>query len=283
MYLIDHNDPVWQARVRRINGALTYSEDLGKYQVPKWEKILPYNSILSTCPKFSELIPRDFGSFDIAVQYLHSYPYSHALERVQHVRQNLPFKTKDVFFISAYKQFAQILNTHNLKTLYCPMGIDAGAIQKFRTEEKYEDRIIYFGNIVQNKSRIFRLMKNEAETYGLKFDYISKSKLNNEIPLTREETLQTIAKYKYGIGVGRCAQELFALGVQTIIAGQRFGGLIMTNDDYELQLGTNMNGRVVTFSQNIRQCLERIDKSIVRWHDIAKDNHANQIISRYKS
>lgn len=278
MYLINHEDLIWQKRVRRVNGALTYSKDLVAYQIPKWEERLGKDSIITTCAKFSEVkYEYDRTYFEHAIQYLHSYPYSNSIERVAEIKRNLPFKTERLIFMSCYNQYVRELNNYGIETIFTPMAIDVKEIQKHQFQQIHEDKIIYFGNVVQNKTSIFEKLKRECHSIGLKFDYISKGKFNDKIPVTQEEALKLASRYKYGIGVGRCAQELMALGVKTLIAGQKFGGLITNLEEEILQVETNMNGRLATYSQNIRTCLQNIDKAILVTRDIAKMNHSELI------
>lgn len=272
MYLIDHTDNIWQQKVRRVNGALTYSKELVEYQIPLWREVLGPEDIISTCPKFCDT--EITGSYKTAVQYLHSYPYTNPIERTRFIRTNLPFKAERVIFVSAYADFVQKLNTHNLKTVFCPMAIDGKALQQYKRPKNKPGRIIYFGNVIQNKVRLFNILKKECLRLGLGFDYISNGRLNAQKELTREEIFELVSTYDYGIAVGRCAQELMALGVKTLIAGHKFGGLITNEDEYKLQLNTNMNGRITTSGRSIPDSINNLDKSILRYNDISEVNHA---------
>lgn len=272
MHLIDHTDKTWQSKVRRINGAFTYSQDLVKHQIPFWQKTLGENDIISTCPKFSDVDIN--GQFNLAVQYLHSYPYHQAVDRTKFIIRNLPFNAKKTIFLSAYKAFAHELQLYGLNAQFCPMGIDAQEIQKYLHPKIHKDRIIYFGNVIQNKVNLFNKLRTVCNNQGLIFDYISNGRFNTTKEMTREEILKTISTYKYGIGVGRCAQELMALGVKTLIVGHKFGGLITNKEDYQTQLDTNMNGRITTFNRDVRHCLKHIDKAWRGYNDITKVNHS---------
>jgi hypothetical protein len=155
------------------------------------------------------------------------------------------------------------------------MAIDADAIKEFNIGEKQDDgRIIYFGNIVHNKVNLFNKIKKEAMRAGFDLDYISMSKFNNISDINHEESLKLISTYKYGIAVGRCAQEMMALDVKVMIAGQRFGGLITNFMDYNKHLETNMNGRVCTYSNIPFKCLQNIRMSLIQPNNIKTVNHA---------
>ena len=276
MNLIDHTNPIWASKMRRINGAYTYSQDLVKYQVPHWEKVLGENDLISTCPKIYE---RDvIDNCGTIIQYLHSYPYERPVEKIQAVVDELSLKCNRIVFVSGYKEYVRRLTYNGINAVYAPMSIDVKAVQEFEQPKIHSNRIIYFGNVVREKVSLFNKLHQSCKEAGLEFDYISTGRMNAKIEMTREEVLQTISTYKYGIGVGRCAQEMMALGVKVIIAGQRFGGLIVTEEDYERQLATNMNGRVHTHSLSLRKCLKNIDNAITQSNDITEVNHAELLV-----
>lgn len=279
MRLIDHTNEVWIKKVRRINGAFTYSKDLVKYQIPKWENVLDKNDLISTCPKISEVGVE--GEYNTVIQYLHSFPYISAIYRVQLVHNCPRYKYKRMIFMSAYKAFANQINANGMRAIFVPMAIDVNEIKSYQQEKIYDDRIIYFGNVVQNKVGIFNKLKTICPQLGLEFDYISNDKFNDKQSLTREQILKKISQYKYGISVGRCAQEMMALDVKTIIAGQKFGGLITNEEEYQMQLDTNMNGRIVTHTENIGTAIKNIDKAITKANDITKENHTREYVNRF--
>lgn len=272
MHLIDHNNEIWRKRIRRTNGAYTYSQDLVKYQIPHWEKILGDDDLISTCPKISEI--GITGNYNFIFQYLHSFPYANSIYRTQLVKNCSRYSARKIVFISAYKNFVINIRAAGMKAIFAPMGIDVEDIQKYKQEQIYDDRIIYFGNVIQNKVHLFNKLKQICPDKGLKFDYISNDRFNNKEILTREEILKRVSRYKYAIAVGRCAQEAMALGVKTVIAGHKFGGLITNDEEYQQQLETNMNGRIMTYTHHPEKAIKDIDKAILRPHDITKENHA---------
>lgn len=273
MIVLDHSEPNWLRRYQRTNGALTYSKDLIKYQIPNWEKVLGENDIISTCAKFSECTTR--GNFNLAIQYLHSYPYIGALDRIRFLANHLPFKAKRLIFITAYKAFERELIGAGFRAVYIPMAIDVNTIQQYGENKKYDDhRIIYFGNIVQNKVGVFTKIKKECSRLGLTLDVISQSRFNNLTPIDQEAALECVSGYQYGIGVGRCAQEMMALGLKVVIAGQKFGGIMTNGGEYTKQLETNMNGRICTYSTIPSVCFQNVGRSITASNDISTTNHA---------
>lgn len=276
MYLLDHTEKYWVERVRRVNGSMTYSEDLVVHQVPMWKEKLLETDILSTCPKFSETDTP--GKFTTAIQYLHSYPYNNPIAHVANIAHNLPFSTDKIIFLSAYRDFVHVLNNYShLKAIYVPMAIDVKKIQQHKQKIVHTDRIIYFGNVIQNKVNLFNIIRRMCADEGFEFDYISNNRLNATTDLTTEDAWKLISTYKYGIGVGRCAQEMMALGVKVLLLGHKFGGLITNDEEYQRQLATNMNGRIVTYDRDIRTCLRNIDKAIIQSNDIAEMNHSQLI------
>lgn len=275
MRLIDHTNQIWEQRIRRINGAYTYSVDLVKYQIPLWEKVLEEDDLISTCPKISEIGIK--GKYNRIIQYLHSYPYYNSIQRAQMVRRSKDYSANKFIFISAYKEYVRNLNVGGFTAAFAPMAIDVKDIQSYQQPKMKEDRIIYFGNVIQNKVHLFNKIKRECQYLGLELDWMSNGRFNTDESLTREEILKLISTYKYGIAVGRCAQELMALGVKTMIAGHKFGGLITNESEYEQQLNTNMNGRIITHTSNIASALKNIDLSITKANDIRLMNHAELI------
>ena len=70
---------------------------------------------------------------------------------------------------------------------------------------------------------------------------------------------------------------MFAMGLKVFIAG-KIGGLIMTDDDLHIQHSTNMNGRLVTFSDEIGECLANLNKSKTGFSvDIRNVDHTNGV------
>jgi hypothetical protein len=273
MLIVDHHDPHWLYKFKRTNGALTYSQDLIKYQIPHWEKVLGDTDIISTCPKMSELDVT--GRFENAVQYLHSYPYYNPVGRVIEIAKHLPFKTKKIVFLAAYKELVTLLKEQGLKAVYAPMGIDVATVQSHAFEgNRYPDRIIWFGNVLHTKVKMFNTLRNKCRLQGLAFDHISVGRFNFKTKVDHEEALRMVSRYRYGIGVGRCALEMQALGLKVVIAGQKFGGIITNDREFNLQTETNMNGRIITYNRSIEQCIKDIDMSLVRTNDITTMNHA---------
>ena len=78
-------------------------------------------------------------------------------------------------------------------------------------------RIIYFSNIYDEKSKTISEMKE----MGLKFDTMSQGKFNGQGDFNWNEAIEIVSEYEYGIGVGRSAIEMLAMGMKVIIAGRK--------------------------------------------------------------
>jgi len=277
MNFVNHTDRDWLARKITTNGAETYSIDLTKYQIPHWEKLLRNNDIISTCPLFYNTTVN--GSYRVAVQYLHSYPYENPVLYARKVEKAID--AKHIIYLTAYKEYEKILKFMDMKAVHIPMSIDSTAICQYMGHKDNNNRIIYFGQIRANKKLLAVKIKEACKQLGMTFDSISYNVFNGTTKLTQEEIYHTLTRYNYGIGVGRCAQEMMALGVKVLIGGIKFGGLMTNDEEYDKQLATNMNGRIITYSPSIRECLENIDKSICRPNDIKLMNHADMVYSAY--
>ncbi len=267
MLVIDHTEKNWHRRFTNygIGGALTYSRDLVKYQIPHWRKILPNDSLISTCPLLSQ-VPL-VGHYNTVIQYLHTYPYL-----AKEINQHYTFTYDRIIYISAYLEYTNYMRDSGHLAVYVPMSIDVGSIQKHTLPKAKHKRFLYFGNITIPKLDMYNtLLRN------IFFDEISFSKFNRKTPITRDQILSLAATYNYGIAVGRAAQELSALGVKVLIAGAKLGGIVTTEQEYIAQTQTNMNGRILTHSADIQHCINDIDKSLPLHSDITQSNHSQLV------
>ncbi len=283
MRVLDHTTPEWILRQKRTNGAETYSADLVKYQIPKLRAVLPTNTIVSTCPRFSSV--RVNGTYDLAVQYLHTFPYNDPLTYVRRIKRRLPFRAKKFIFITAYKQFETIMRRAGYNAVYIPMSIDVEAMREFAEtddQSRPEHRIVWFGNVTKEKAQTYVQVQNAADKLGYKCDVISRMRFNSSKDITQQEAWQIVEKYRYAVAVGRCALECFGLGLKVLIAGREVGGLVMNNADKESQIETNFNARYPTYSNNIEHCLQTLDRSkIVEPLNIRTMDHAAMLTNKY--
>jgi len=239
-------------------GAVTYSEDILATQKGRWESFIGEkesgkNITIATCLPNKKTTARKIDT-DLLIQYLHRYRYTNPLQ----VSRDIASQNESVF-ITAYKAMKARLINDGHRAVFVPMMIRK---PPFFDEEKYSDRIIWFGSLFSTKMPMFRLMKEKTKHHGLQMDVISKGQFNGT-PIDRERTFRILSKYRYGIGVGRCALEMYALGIRVIIAGDEFGGIVCNPVDHAAQHGTNFNGRITTFDRDMDSCIECLPDSCI--------------------
>lgn len=267
---IDHTNESWQQRYLkhgRENGAATYSREIVKHQLPIWDKVAPDSTVVSTVKLLDHTsdIP---DSATVVVQYLHRYPYGDYEKDVRKVAKAAAGRR--TIFVVAYKQFADILRHKGYEAIYIPMTVDAKEIRLLASEGKTRgsSKFIYFGNLLHGKQHVYPSIKRDLEQKGFTVDTIADNRFNGGQVLSQKEAWATIAEYKYGIGVGRCALEMYALGLRVLIIGGQFGGIVKDRADFEAQLHTNFNGRVITYDRELNACLYGLHGSATYTSDI---------------
>jgi hypothetical protein len=262
--VVDHTEPSWASRYAakgRENGAATYSRDIVRWHVPVWERLLPEGSVVSTCP----LLTSGDWSSPVVVQYLHSYQYVDPLGPAWEVVGHLGALAGRIVFVTAYRSLAARLRLAGMEALHVPMAIDADAVRASVGDvgERYDGRrVVYFGNVTRHKRALFAELRRVFERRGWRFDVVSESRFDGQ-PVTQAEAWRILARYRYGIGVGRCALEMMALGLRVMVAGAEFGGLITTEDEWRTQWATNLNGRVVTFDRDVGACVDAFEHAML--------------------
>lgn len=278
--IIDHTFRPWLARKRQENGAATYSQDIVDVLIPELVEHLqedhPATDVLiSTAPPLAQvedpyiLCDRP----ELVIQFLHTYPYKECMRPINSLLNRFP--QSKVILITAYLSYDTRINQwakeeqldHRVKSVFIPMFIQPDEIQKavgkrhFRKDPD-EKRIIYFGNLYQAKMPEYHRLRQGLERAGWTVDVISKSRLNGQNPiLSQEESWKLISQYQYGIGVGRCALEMYQLGLKVLISGEHWGGLCMDSEDYFIQQRTNFNGRTITGTRDLEEALELLPLS----------------------
>jgi hypothetical protein len=261
--VVDHTEPTWLARYTakgRENGAATYSRDILAHQVPAWEHILPAGSLVSTCP----LLTGMDVSGEVAVQYLHTYSYSDPLRHARDVSAWMGGRCSRLVFVTAYRSLQAQLERAGFEALFVPMTLDSTDVRVPADDTRFDGRrVVYFGNVTQPKvtehQRIVRVLRR----HGWAVEVISNSAIRGK-RLTQAEAWRVVSRYRYGVGVGRCALEMQALGLRVLLSGARFGGLVTSELEWVVQRGTNWNGRVVTFDRDPDVCVEAFDLALVR-------------------
>lgn len=277
MKIIDQTDRKWSSLGKNFGGANTYSNDLIKYQIPYWKEVLGRNDLISVCPPPSKT--EISGKFRTFVWYLHKYPFRNPVGYVEEQLTNSGIRAENVILVLSYKKYQEDLIKAGFQAVFVPMAINVEEIQKYRVEKT--KNFLYFGNLYRSKIQEYERIKSNLRRKRHKLDTLSFRALNGLPLIDREETFRTVSQYKYGIGVGRCALEMFALGLKVIISGNKFGGVVKNVSDIEIQLSTNCNGRIYTYSNQFKRCYEVLDQTKYIISDITKLNHVEETKKLY--
>lgn len=278
--IIDHNFRPWLAKKRQENGAATYSNDILDILMPKLTGYLDRyheerNILISTAPPLAKVedpyILHD--PVELVIQFLHTYPYRTPMVPINALLNRFP--NSKVILVTAYQSYLlrmqMMLRKEGLqervKPVFVPMFIQPKKIlvaigkRWFRHDD--EKRIIYFGNLYKAKSQEYFRVKQGLERAGWKVDVFSKGKLNGQNPVWPQADIwKHISGYRYGIGVGRCALEMYSLGLKVLISGEHWGGLCMTDDHFAIQTETNFNGRIITGTRDLHEAIELLPHSL---------------------
>ena len=293
--IIDHTSPKWAVRKKNENGAATYSIDIVTSQAKHWTDKFqqhPENVVISTCPAFYDISPAEipFKKVDLAVQYLHTYPFFEPIGYINRIFQSVPRKSTGfrMKFISAYRTYADRINRYAEKlpisAAYVPMAIDpvklTGIRQANRNIPKHQKKIIWFGNLYREKNPLYQEIRKKIKAFGWSLDVINRGRYNGSHRISQLQAWELLSNYQYGIGVGRCALEMYVLGLKVLIAGANFGGIINSETDFIVQQSSNFNGRVITCDRDIHACLSGLPDSFLPGTiDIFSLNHVDLLFS----
>lgn len=278
--IIDHTFRPWLARKRQENGAATYSKDIQEVLIPRLTEYFQEHNpeldiLISTAPPLAQVedpyILHDRP--ELVIQFLHTYPYRNPMEPINAMLNRFP--DSKVILVTAYVAYEIRINqwakaqglTDRVKPVFVPMFIQPENIleavgKRWYKHDPFEKRIIYFGNLYRAKSQEYYRIRQGLERAGWKVDVISKSRFNGTGPvLEQADTWKLISQYRYGIGVGRCALEMYTLGLKVLISGEHWGGLCMDTNDCYTQQKTNFNGRVITGSRDLEEALQLLPDS----------------------
>ena len=258
--IISHSYRLWADEVKINNGAYTYSKDIIESQEQHWKQNIPADKkiILSTAPRLNIVAETDIGNkeYDIAIQYLHTYPYSNPVRYIKDIVEKSKFVAKKWVFITAYKPYELLINTKFediVRAVHIPMSIKTDLLPQQVPNPK--EALIYFGNIYGSKQSAYEELKTFCKRNSIWMDTISMSKFNGEAgTLSQEQIWDIVRQYRYGAGVGRCALEMMGIGLPVIITGAEFGGIMTSETDWQIQQGLNMNGRVITTDRTLDAC-----------------------------
>lgn len=224
-----HQDIEW----KRVGGAVTYSKDFEESVLPFIS--LPYGYSISSFP---------FIANENHIQVLHEYN-----ERTL----NMALSNPKACYITHYLPMQHELESRGVFARFIPMGVN---VEGKTTKEK---DWIYLGNLRGKAHSGKSELVKELSKY-IKFDIISDG-LYKGRPIDNPHKI--VSQYKYGIGVGRSALEMWALGLKVLVCGQRFGGLVMNESDFKAQQAINCNGRVTTYCDEIEPCIKNIERSYI--------------------
>lgn len=222
MIVYDHTHPTWLARYGR-HGRTNGAFTYSR-DICKWH-----------LPIWRELLGHDESISTcgkvpgVTVQYLHE-------------RTHVDLSSETKLFVTTYKDLADALGPRGL---WLPNTIDEAVLPDHRPSKDW----VYFGNIIGEKRKPFDKLG------GLNFDVISGVK-------DQQSSLEQVAQYRYGIGVGRCALEMMAIGLKVLIFGKALGGLILSQNDFDLQQQANFNGNVITGVASVSEGVARISEAI---------------------
>jgi hypothetical protein len=268
--VVDHTSSDWSARYEeryvrrgRENGAATYSREIVEHHVPVWEQYAPPGTILSTCaPLVTPPAELDGRRPALVVQYLHAYPYHRPTTLARKVHRQFP----RVLFVTAYRALHRQLRAEGMGSIFVPMAIDVDQVRAAAgppARAHGRGVALYFGNVTKAKRDEYQALSDAFKAEGWRLDLLSDGQFKGE-PVTQARAWGIASGYDYGVGVGRCALELYALGLRVMVSGAEFGGLVTTDAEWGTQVGCNFNGRVVTFDRDRNTCVRLFDQAMVR-------------------
>lgn len=297
LQVIDHNYAPWLAKKRQENGAATYSRDIADLIIPELDIHLTVmhpdrNVLVSTAPLLDQ-VPKDdiqLESVDLVIQFLHTYPYKDWIRPIQKLEESFP--GVQILLITAYQNYHYRLREYsedrNVTSRFLSMAIrDSDLLRGFREMNGFkrvrkQKKIIYFGNLYKAKAPEFHRLRKGLEAAGWQLDVISKSQFNRTGPkLSQVKIWEILSQYAYGIGVGRCALEMYALGMRVLISGQEWGGVCVSYEDFQIQTETNFNGRIITGTRDLEEALFLLKGSYnPHIHQVfMRDGHAKELTS----
>lgn len=272
--VIDHKFSPWVLNKRQENGASTYSRDINDILMPDLIRELscgfPDQQVLiSTAPPLAKYADHLDDKYQhLIIQFLHSYPYQDSFLPIMQLIEKFP--SSKIIFVTAYYAYKIRIESmiwekdleDTVAVHYLPMFINTHLLEDKRlahscrlTDDR--KRIIYFGNLYKAKAPEYHRLKAGLAKMDWKLDVISKSRLNGSGKLLdQRSTWDIISGYDYGIGVGRCALEMYHIGLKVLISGEHWGGICLGLDDYLTQQRTNFNGRIITGTRDLHEALE---------------------------
>lgn len=232
--LFNHeNSPVWSTKngaiAKSANGAKSYSKVITEYYFPVFKKLIQLadgNPLTAVNNKNTAVItvttennPIRFGDYQRIFLFLHECRYRQQPTIARAKRFAEMNSHAEVWFIVWEEDTAEELRRNKLNALFLPMAIDVEEVRSHMVNSKKNNRIIWFGNIREQKRPYYKYFLSECRKQGITVDTISGSRFNNskDYKMDRDDILRCLQYYKYGVGVGICAHEMSALGLKVFI------------------------------------------------------------------
>jgi hypothetical protein len=260
LVVFDHRYKAWDEKRTKVNGAYTYSMDIEKFYLPHI-KNLGKRTIVSTAPPFNFCdYEAPLDDCELAVQFFHKYPYletdkSYMVEKVLNWLKIRGFGGKLVI-VTSYKSFADYLTIKypQITTVFFNMVVDVTDLPIKKEDARH--RGIWFGNSYSKKDTYKKNICSEFNRNNYPLDLIQDGHYNYN-PLSSDPH-EILSHYTWGVGVGRCALEMLAIGLNVMVSGEHFGGIVSSYDDLFTQSNTNFNGRQITYDRDMFVCANKL-------------------------
>lgn len=272
--IIHHlNHPTWtpvNQRLKRTNGAFTYSEDIIKFYAPIFEELYGENKKNVLLMTVNNDWDAQWKGFDVIFLFIHEWNAKDIdgteLERVRRFKRANK-KSRVIFLVNHKREEIEFIE-NGLEAIWVPMAIDTQKFAEYKKIKKnITNRVIYFGNITARKREPLQELVRCLRLRKFSVDVVSSNRINFGTRLPRDKLLRKIASYKYGVGVGRCAEEMSAMGIKTIIYSHKYkhndvplASVITNREEKGLALQDNYCSRY--YGENLFDALQKMREII---------------------